>query len=262
METLRSADGTTIAFERTGSGPPLVIVGGALSDRKGAADLAAHLADGLTVVTFDRRGRGDSTDTQPYAPEREIEDIEALIRAVGGSAFVFGHSSGAALSLRAAEARLPIERLAVYEPPFIVDDAREPIPDDHVRHVDELLAAGRRGDAIESFMVVGVQVPAEVVAGMRGSPAWPAMESMAHTLAYDYRVLDDAMAGSPVPLERFATLAIPTLVLDGGASPDWIRNAARTLAGIIPGAEHKTLAGQAHGPADDILVPILKAFFA
>ena len=161
METVTSKDGTTIAFDRRGGGPPLVLVGGALSNRGAAADLAAQLAPDLTVLAYDRRGRGDSTDTAPYAVEREIEDLEVLIGAAGGSAFVYGHSSGGALALRAAGAGLAISRLAVYEPPFIVDHSRDVLPQDFVDHVDQLLARDRRGDAVAYFMRVAVQVPEE-----------------------------------------------------------------------------------------------------
>ena len=148
METVRSRDGTTIAFDRSGRGPSLIIVNGALSDRRAVPDLASRLADELTVIAYDRRGRGDSTDTPPYAVEREIEDLAALVDVAGGSAFVFGHSSGAVLALGAAAAGVPIARLALYEPPLMVDDTRPPIPDDYVSHLDELVAAGRRGEAV------------------------------------------------------------------------------------------------------------------
>jgi pimeloyl-ACP methyl ester carboxylesterase len=262
VETARSADGTTIAFDRTGSGPPLVLIGGAMSTRAAAADLASHLDDELTVVAYDRRGRGDSTDTAPYGVEREIEDLDALIGLLGGSAFVFGHSSGAVLALRAAQAGLAIPRLAVYEPPFIVDGSREPLPDDYVPHLDELVAAGRRGDAVEYFLTVGAQVPPQVIDQIRSSPGWPVMESVAHTLACDGRVMGDAMTGSPEPLMRWATVETPTLVIDGGASPPWMRNSARTLAETIPNATYRTLEGQGHGPASAILAPPLTAFFA
>lgn len=262
METAQSADGTTIAFERTGVGPAVILVGGALSDRSAATNLATGLADALTVVAFDRRGRGDSTDTPPYAVEREIEDVDALIGAVGGSAFVFGHSSGAVLGLRAAAAGLAISKLGVYEPPFIVDGTREPLPADYVAHLAELAASGRRGDAVEYFMTVGVGVPAEVIAQMRRAPMWAGMEALAHTLAYDGRVMGDAMAGSPAPLRRWASLRTPTLVVDGGASPPWMRNAARTLAETLPNASYRTLEGQDHGPASSVLGPVLAAFFA
>src|SRR5262245_21414104 len=143
MDTVRSKDGTTIACDRRGDGPPVIIVGGALSDRRAAANLSEALVGRMTAIAVDRRGRGDSGDTQPYAVDREIEDVAALIDAVGGDSFVLGHSSGAALSLRAAAAGVPIRRLALYEPPFIVDDTRPPLPDDYVTHIDELIATGR-----------------------------------------------------------------------------------------------------------------------
>jgi pimeloyl-ACP methyl ester carboxylesterase len=242
VETVRSADGTTIAFERSGEGPPLILVGGALSDRSAAANLTAHLAPAhLTVVAFDRRGRGDSSDTPPYAVEREIEDVAALLGSAGGSAGVFGHSSGAVLALRAAEAGLPITRLAVYEPPFIVDDAR--------------------GEAVEYFMRMGVQVPDDLITQMRAAPMWPAMEALAHTLAYDGEIMGDTMAGSPERLERWGSLEVPVLVIDGGASPAWMRNSARTLSEILPNASYTTLAGQDHGPSASVLGPVLTAFF-
>jgi len=258
---VRSNDGTTIAFERSGEGPPVVIVGGALSDRTAAAPLAAELSDPFTVVAYDRRGRSDSGDTPPYAVDREIEDLQALIAAVGGSAFVFGHSSGAALALEAAGRGLSITKLALYEPPFIVDDSRPPLPEDYDAHLDELVAVGRRGDAVEYFMTVAVGVPTEMVAGMRDSPAWPFMEALAHTIAYDGAVMGDAMAGDTKPLERWASVTVPTLVMDGGASPDSLRNAARALVDVLPNVEHRTLEGQDHGPALEVLAPVLIEFF-
>jgi pimeloyl-ACP methyl ester carboxylesterase len=261
METVRSRDGTTIAYDRTGRGPSLVVVGGALSGRGGpAAELAASLADDLTVITFDRRGRGDSGDTPPYAVEREIEDVAALMEA-GGASFVLGHSSGGALSLRAAAAGVPVARLAVYEPPLAVDDQRPPIPDDYIEHLEELVAAGRRGDAVAYFLTVGPLVPPPAVDQMRTSPAWPGMEAMARTIAYDARVMDGLMTRDPAPIRRWASLATPTLVLDGGASPAWIRNSAALLADTLPNASAATIEGQGHGPAAELLAPVLRDFF-
>ncbi len=152
MQTVGSADGTTIAFDRSGQGPALILVGGASATRAAAASVAAALAPYFTVFAYDRRGRGDSTDTLPYAVEREVEDIEALIDEAGGSAFVFGHSSGAVLALEAA-CLLPdrIRKLALYEPPFIIDDSRPPLPEDFAAHLEGLVAAGRRGDAVDMF---------------------------------------------------------------------------------------------------------------
>lgn len=261
MNTVTSNDGTTIAFDRSGGGPPVILVGGALSDRTAAARLAALLAPRFTVISYDRRGRGDSGDTPPYAVDREIEDLAALIDAAGGDAFVFGHSSGAALALHAAAAGIAIPRLALYEPPFSVDDSRVALPADYGSHLDELIASGRRGDAVEYFMTVAVAAPPELVAGMRHSPGWPAMEAMAHTITYDNAVMGDTMRGSPAPLRRFAAVQAPTLVMDGGASPAWLQNAARALASVLPDAQHRTLEGQTHGFDPAVLAPVLVEFF-
>lgn len=260
-DTVRSSDGTTIAFDRSGDGPPLVLVGGALSDRSAGASLATHLADRFTVVDYDRRGRGDSGDTPPYAVDREVDDLLALIVDAGGSAFVFGHSAGAALALEAAAGGVPIARLALYEPPFIVDDSRPEVPRDYVTRVQELVAAERRGDAVEYFMTVAVGVPADMVAQMRSSPMWTSMEALAHTIAYDGMVMSDAMAGNPQPLQRWTSVTIPTLVMDGGASPDWQRNSVRALVDVLPNVRHRTLEGQDHGPAEEVLAPVLIEFF-
>jgi pimeloyl-ACP methyl ester carboxylesterase len=260
-DTVRSSDGTTLAFDRSGDGPPLVLVGGALSDRFAAAALAGHLAERFTVIAYDRRGRGDSGDTAPYAVDREVDDLLALIVDAGGSAFMFGHSSGAALALEAAAHGLPIAKLALYEPPFIVDESRPEVPRDYVTRVEELVTADRRGDAVEYFMTVAVGMPADLVTQMRSSPMWPSMEALAHTIPYDGRVMGDAVAGSPEPLERWASVTIPTLVMDGGASPDWQHNAVGALVDVLPNVRHRTLEGQGHGPADEVLAPALIEFF-
>jgi pimeloyl-ACP methyl ester carboxylesterase len=259
--TVRSSDGTTIAFDRRGNGPPVVLVGGALSDRAGAAALGEALATRLTAITFDRRGRGDSGDAQPYAVEREIEDVAALVDAAGGSAFVYGHSSGSVLSLRAAAAGVTIQRLAVYEPPFMIDHSRPLPPDDYNAHIDELIAAGRRGEAVEYFLTVGPQVPGPVVEGMRMSSAWAGLTAMAHTINYDNRVMGDTMAGDPAPLGRWSSLTTPTLVLVGGDSPPWMQHATATLADVLPNATSSSLEGQTHGAAPDALAPVLLEFF-
>jgi Alpha/beta hydrolase family len=261
VTTVASSDGTTIAFDRAGEGPPVILVGGALSDRSGGAPFAAPLAHRLTVFTYDRRGRGDSGDTPPYAVEREVEDLGALIDAAGGSACVYGHSSGAALALEGARHGLPITKLALYEPPFIVDDSRPPLPSDYVARLRELAAAGRGGDAVEYFMTTGPGVPADVVAEMRAAPSWPAMERIAHTLAYDGLIMGDTMSGNPLPTGRWASVTNPTLVLDGGESPTWARNAVRALADVLPHAERRTLDGQTHNASAEILAPVLEGFF-
>ena len=261
MSEVTSRDGTRIAFDRTGAGPPLIVVGGALSDRSAVTELAAVLAPSLTVFAYDRRGRGDSGDTAPYGPEREIEDIRALLDEAGGSAYLFGHSSGAALALEAAAHGLAVPKLALYEPPFIVDDSRPPMPADYVEHLTELTSAGRRGDAVEYFMTIGPGVPAEVMAQMRTEPSWPAMEAMAHTLPYDGAILDGTMTGGPLPADRWTSVTVPTLVMDGDQSPAWARNSVRALTEALPNAEHRTLQGQDHGAAPDVLAPALLEFF-
>jgi pimeloyl-ACP methyl ester carboxylesterase len=260
-----SKDGTAIAFDQRGSGPVLVLVSGALSARSSGDRLATLLAPHFTVVNYDRRGRGDSGDTRPYAVEREIEDIAAVIDAVGGSAFVFGSSSGAALALEAT-VKLParIRKQALFEPPFIVDDSRPPVPADFVARVTELVAADRRSEAVEYFMRDAVGIPPEFLAGMKKSPMWAGMEKLAHTLPYDGAVMGDTQAGKPLPEKRWASVTAPTLVMDGERSDAFLRNAAKALAKIIPNAKHRTLEGQDHSVAfmaPQALVPVLVEFF-
>jgi pimeloyl-ACP methyl ester carboxylesterase len=261
-ETVTSKDDTRIAFDRIGDGPPVLLIGGALSDRTAATELSEALAPDLTVIAYDRRGRGDSGDTRPYAVEREVDDAAALVEAADGSASVFGHSSGAVLALELARAHPDaIAKLALYEPPFIVDDSRPPLPDDYVEHLDRLVAAGRRGDAVAYFLTLGPGVPEEQVEGMRGQPFWARMESVAHTIAYDGRIMGDTTSGSPEPLERWASGTTPALVMDGGASPPWQRHGVLALAEVLPNVEHRTLEGQTHGAATDVLAPVLVDFF-
>ena len=262
MNTVTSRDGTTIAFDKTGEGPPIILVGGALSDRSAAGPLGTQLATDFTVFAYDRRGRGDSGDTPPYAVEREAEDIDALIREAGGSAFVYGHSSGAVLALEAAARGLGVAKLALYEPPFIVDDTRPPLPGDYLTHLAELLSAGHRAEAVEYFMTTGSGVPADVLRQMRAEPMWPALEKLAHTLTYDGTIMGDTMAGKPLPAGRWASVRIPTIVMDGGESPPWQRNATLALAEILPHPQHLTLEGQTHGAAPEVLAPALKEFLA
>jgi len=261
MQKVTSKDGTPIAYERSGDGPALILVGGALSDRTGVASLVPLLAGRLTVFAYDRRGRGDSGDTPPYAVEREVDDIEALIGEAGGSAALFGHSSGAVLALEAAH-RLPsVARLALYEPPFLVDRSRSELPPDYGVKVSELLQAGRRGDAVEHFMTVAVGVPAGVISQMRQSPMWPSLERNAHTLLYDRAVMGDTMEGKPLPAGRWRGATMPALVMNGGASPKWFETAADQLAKTLPHAIRKILAGQNHGADPAMIAPVLLEFF-
>lgn len=259
MSTITSRDGTTIAFSRAGEGPALVLVDGAMCHRGFGPmpALAEALAPHCTVYTYDRRGRGESGDTAPYAIAREIEDLEAVVAHAGGSARVFGISSGGALALEAAASGVAIEKLAIYEAPYSAEAGDPQAVADYTRQLSELLAAGRRGDAVALFMGF-VGAPPEAVAGMRQSPMWPAFEAIAPTLAYDNAVMD----GGKVPRERAAKVAVPALVADGGDSPELLRRPARVLAEAIPGAEHRTLEGQTHEVATEALAPVLREFFA
>ena len=224
--------------------------------------MAAALAPRFTVFAYDRRGRGDSGDTRPYAVERELEDLDAVIREAGGKAFVFGHSSGAALALQAAVRGAAITRLALYEPPYIVDDSRPPLRYDYLRTLCALVAQGRPGDdLVEYFWRVGVQMGPETIARMRNSPMWPAIEAVGHTVPYDTEVMGDHMTGKPLPAEWAERVLIPTLVIDGGASPVPMRNAVAAVANLLPHAERLTLDGQTHGAPPEVIAPVLEGFF-
>ncbi len=261
MQKVTSKDGTSIAFDKTGQGPALILVSGALGDRSAAVSLTPLLSPHFTVFAYDRRGRGDSGDKAPYAVEREIEDIDALIKAAGGKAFAFGQSSGAVLALEAAAHGLAITRLALYEPPFIIDDSRPPVPKDYVEQLNKRVAAGQRGDAVEYFMTQAVGVPDDIVAQMRNSPMWAGMEKNAHTLAYDGTIMDDNMAGKSLRARQWASVTIPTLVMDGGASEGWAHNSVQALAAALPNAQRRTLAGQTHNANPAVLAPALVEFF-
>jgi pimeloyl-ACP methyl ester carboxylesterase len=260
-EKTASVDGTPIAYESVGEGPPLILVGGAWNTRQSAAELAERLAGDFTVYSYDRRGRGDSGDTPPYAVEREIEDLEAVIEAAGGSAALFGHSSGAALALETTARGLSVSKLAVYEPPYIVDDSRPPLPRDYIEHLEALVAADKSREVVRYFMTEAVGVPAEMVEGMLESPMTAAMEPLAHTVAYDGRVmLRGSMYGQPLPSEWRDSVTVPTLVMDGGNSPDWLHNSCRQLVGLLPDVSYRTLDGQDHGATPDAIAPVLEDF--
>lgn len=258
MTKVTSSDGTTIAFEQVGEGPAVVLVDGAMCYREFGPlpSLAQVLASDFTVYTYDRRGRGESGDGAPYAVAREVEDLAALIEAAGGSAYVYGVSSGAALAVEAAASGLAITKLALYEPPYTAEGGDTEGVQQSNRKLNDLLAAGRRGDAVAHFMS-GVGVPAAVIDGMRQSPAWPVFEAVSPTIAYDFTVLGDGT----VPRERAANVAVPALVAAGGASPDSLRRPAEALAGAIPGAKYQTLEGQTHDVAPDVIAAVLREFF-
>ncbi len=260
--TVTSRDGTTIAYDRSGDGPVIILISGALGNRFGSP-LVDLLAQHFTVINYSRRGRGESGDTPPYAVEREIEDIAALIEVAGGAAYLYGISSGAGLALEVASA-LPdkVAKLALYEPPFIVDDSRPPLPSDYVAHLNDLIAAGRRSDAVEYFMTAAIRLPDEWLIPMKNSPMWADMERVAHTLAYDGTIMGDNMSGKPLPTGRWETATMPTLVLYGGASESFFGTAAQSLAALLPDARHDTVPDQDHNVAPDAIAPVLIAFFA
>ena len=262
-QKVTSKDGTEIAYTRAGAGPPLILVDGALCDRAMGpnAKLASHLSSRFTVFTYDRRGRGESGDRAPYGVEREIEDLEAVIEAAGGSADVYGISSGGALALEAANRLSSISRLALYELPYVVDDSRPPIPSNWAGRLSEMAATDCRADAVRYFMRDCIGVPRPVVAVMRFMPAWPKLKAVAHTLPYDARVVGDLGRGAPLPAERWADATVPALVVAGGKSPASMKNAMRALADVLPSARYQTLPGQTHVVKPARLAPVLSEFF-
>ena len=257
MKKVISKDGTSIAFDQTGSGLPVVLVCGGSTDRMANAALADLLAAHFTVFNYDRRGRGDSGDTAPYAVEREVEDIEAVIEAAGGSAFLYGTSSGAALALEAAANQLAVTKLALWEPPFMTDDNQTRPPANTAAIFNELVGAGRRGDAVEFFMTKVVGLPPSFAAFAHTQPWWAGQEALAHTLAYDATIMGDYS----LPTARAEAVKVPTLVMVGGASWDWMQNTARTLSQLLPNGQLRTLEGQEHNVNPAAIAPMLEEFF-
>jgi pimeloyl-ACP methyl ester carboxylesterase len=264
METVISKDGSRIAYDRVGSGPPVILVAGALGYRKfnKMQELAKLLAARCTVLNYDRRGRGDSTEVKPFALEREIEDIQALIDAAGGSASLWGWSSGGALALRAAGAGLAVARLSVYEVPFMVTAEAERPTRDYGERLDELVAAGDRNGAVKHFMRNSMGIPAPVVALMRLMPMWKELKATAHTLPYDWAALGEhTMYGAPLKAEEWASVTMPTLVVTGAKSPVVLQQGSRALADVLPNAELRTLEGVSHNLKMKKLAPVLAEFF-
>jgi pimeloyl-ACP methyl ester carboxylesterase len=258
MNTVTSADGTSIAYEELGGGPPLIIVTAAFNTRASTEPLAAALQDRFTVLNYDRRGRGGSGDTPPYAVDREIDDIAALIDSAGGAAALFGHSSGATLALWAAARGLPITKLALYEPPFLVDQSRPPLAVDLPDRLAALVAAGRRGDAVELYQTEAVGIPENVVVQLRHAPFRPALEAIAHTLVYDATIVGDCS----LPVAMISSITTQSIVFDGELSPPMLRNAARVLAETLPHGRRCTLAGRTHELSPEAIAPPLAAFLA
>jgi pimeloyl-ACP methyl ester carboxylesterase len=265
QNTVTSTDGTTIAYEQIGVGPAIILISSALADRADTAKLAKELSESFTVINYDRRGRGKSTDAPLYSVEREIEDLEALLNTVG-PAYLFGSSSGAALALDAAH-RLgsQVQGLFLYEPPFIVDDSRPPIASDLVEQVQKLLAANRRSDAVRLFFTKGMGIPGFVVAMMRWlMPGWSKMADMAHTIPYDLAVLSGTQAGRPLPAARWASVQTPVLVMVGGKSEAFFHTGAQALADLLACGRYRSLDGRDHGApmtAPKVLAAVVRDFF-
>jgi alpha-beta hydrolase superfamily lysophospholipase len=263
--TVRSADGTLIAFERSGHGHPVILISSALADHRDAGKLARLLAYRFTVINYDRRGRGASADAARYAVEREVEDIAALVDLAGGTASLFGSSSGALLALRAASAGLDIARLALYEPPLPVPGGFR-LPQDCAARIDSMLAEGRRSDAVKYFMTEVQGAPAAMVAVMRLMPGvWRNLTGLAHTLPYDTALLAGSGSAGTGEARDWTAVTAPTLVLTGGKSAPGFRAAAEAITAVLPAAEHRSLPGLSHGAvvmAPKKLAPAVVDFLA
>ncbi|MFI0542302.1 pimeloyl-ACP methyl ester carboxylesterase [Streptomyces canus] len=253
-----SRDGTPIAYARTGQGPAVILVSGAMSTGGTVAPLAVPLSERFDVLVYDRRGRGASGDTAPYAVAREVEDLAALIETAGGEASLCGISSGGALVLEAAASGLPVRRAAVYETPYA--DFLEGGAEQNAEYTEQLTAAldeGRRGDAVELFLRL-TGMGEQTIQGARQSPMWSGMEAVAPTLAYDNAV----MAGGLVPRDRLASVTVPVLAVAGGASPAWMREGTRAVAEAVPEGSYRVLEGQTHMVDPTALAPVLAEFLA
>ena len=257
MPVTVSADGTNVAFDRSGSGPPVILVMGAFNDRSAGESLAHALESHLTVFNYDRRGRGASGDTLPYAVAREVEDIESLIREAGGSASLFGYSSGANLAINAAASGLNVARLALYDAPFIVDEHAPRPPADVAAQLAALISAGQRGEAVELFQTQLVGIPVDVVVQLRHAPFRPALEAVAHTLVYDATLLGDFR----LPTRALQSIDAPTLVVFGGDGPPLFGTGARALADAVADGRQYALDGQTHDIVAAALAPVLIEFF-
>ncbi|HLZ59910.1 MAG TPA: alpha/beta hydrolase [Ktedonosporobacter sp.] len=258
MQHVTSKDGTIIAYEQSGQGPALVVVGGVFGDHHQQAGLAQLLSEHFTVYNVDRRGHGASGDTPPYAVEREVEDLAAILDAAGGSAFVYGTSGPGVLCLEAAARGLSanMKKLAVWEPPYILEGSRPPVPRDYKEQLTQMLREGRRGDMVELFLTQAVGMPVEFVAPMRHAPFWAAQEAFAPTSINNAILMGDFS----LPKERIAQVTVETLVIDGGTIP-WVSQAAQAVAETLPHVHRHTIAGQPHNVADEAMAPVLVEFF-
>jgi pimeloyl-ACP methyl ester carboxylesterase len=259
-----SKDGTTIDYTKTGTGPALIVVTGATQFRafdSSLAVLAKLLVNDLTVITYDRRGRGESGNTMPFSPEREIEDIAALIAGpAGGRASVLGYSSGAVVALEAAVAGLPIDKVIMYEPPFVLPESGfPPPPADYVEALNRMTASGDR-DAAPAYFMQTVGMPPQAIEGAKQSPMWPIMQSVGPTIAYDGQFMFDAYYTDHKFPARWQKATMPVLVANGDKSFPFMPSAAEAVAKELPNATRKVLAGQDHGPKPDVFAPVIRDF--
>lgn len=259
MNKVISKDGTSIAYEKSGSGEPLILIDGALCYRSFGPmkKFASLLSNNFTVYWYDRRGRGDSGDSPNYSPDREVEDIEALINEAGRPAFLLGLSSGAALAIRAAEKKLNIKKMALYEPPYVWDKNSGKPAVDHEAELKKILATGNRSKAVKYFMVTMVGAPAIAAFIMQLMPMWKKLKGVAHTLPYDSAI----MGNWSVPEERVSSIAIPALVSGGGKSPANLQDPVKLIAKLLPNGTLKILEGQTHNIKAEVLIPVVLDFF-
>ncbi len=258
MSDITSADGTRIEYDQTGSGPAVILISAGPTDRNSNAELAGLLADSCTVINYDRRGRGGSGDTAPYSVDREVEDLRVVAEAAGGPVSLFGTSGGAFLAFRAAAAGMPCTSVAAWEPPYIMEGSRPPVPADYAEQQASLAKQGDPGAMVELFMASAVGMPPEFVAGMRQAPFWGFLEAAASpALVYDAELAGDFSLDTG----ELAKVSCPVLVLDGGTTP-WLSHAADAVAAAAPAAARQTLTGQQHNVEATALAPALARFFA
>jgi pimeloyl-ACP methyl ester carboxylesterase len=264
MPTVTSKDGTKIAFDKTGTGPAVILVNGAMSYRAfdpTLTQLAELLSSHFTVYNYDRRGRGESGDTKPFTKAREIEDVQALVEDAGGEAMVLGFSSGSSVTLDTAAVTPGITKVATYEASFIVDDSRQPLLN-YAEHTARLAADGKLDELVEYFLTQVVGIPAEYAASMKQDQnMWNGMRAIAPTISYDAAFMGDLMQGKPLPTDRWAKVTVPVLVVDGGASDPWMHHTADALAKVLPHASRQTLEGQTHAVDPKVLAPVIIEFF-
>jgi len=258
MEKVTSKDGTVLAYDRLGEGPALIVVGGALNDRQNTAELAEMLAPHATVFNYDRRGRGDSGDTPPYTVQREIEDLEAILEVAGGSAMLFAHCTAGMLALEAVGQGLPITRLALYEPPYIVGDSQLRLTEEFKQLLTTHLDKGEPGEAVAHFLIRTVGYPPEAVPKFRAMPIWPKLEELAVTLPYDVTLAADNWIP---PQTRLDQVTLPTLLIYGTGTSPWQIESVKELGQRLPNSETRVLEGSNHDLEAEAVAPVLTEFF-